>query len=185
MYYALYMNNFHVLVVHFPVALLSIYAVMEFVRWKVFNEKPYWFYLKAVFVVIGTLGAYAASMFGDLIEDAIAAQKIGTIPNIRDIIDMHATFAGITTVVFSLLAGAYVIAWIEREQPDVVGRFLSRFPLLRFVMTLKDFLLTTPVAIVLAFVGLIAITITGAIGGGIVSGPDVDPIVTLVYRLLF
>lgn len=173
------------LVVHFPVALLSIYAVMEFVRWKVLNEKSYWFYLKAVFVVLGTIGAYTSSMFGDLIEDAIVAQKIGTVPNIRDIIDMHATFAGITTVVFSLLAGAYVIAWIDREEPDVIARFLSRFPFLRLSITLKDFLLTTPVAIVLAFVGIIAITVTGAIGGGIVSGPDVDPIVTLVYRLLF
>lgn len=179
------MNNFHVLVVHFPVALLSIYSCMEFVRWKVLNEKPYWFYLKAVFVTLGTIGAYAAVMFGGLIEDAIAAQKIATIPNIRDIIDMHSTFAGITTTVFSFLAGAYIIAWIEKENPALISRILLRFPKLNFLIALKGFLLKTPVAITLSLVGLIAVTVTGAIGGGIVSGTDVDPVVTLVYRVLF
>lgn len=179
------MNNFHVLVVHFPIALLSIYAVMEFVRWKVLNEKPYWFYLKAVFVVLGTIGAYVSVMFGDLIEDAIVAQKIATVPNIRSIIEMHSTFAGITTTIFSFLAGAYIIAWIEKERPEMIERFLTRFPKLRFIISLKGFLLKSSVTVLLSLVGLIAVTITGAIGGGIVSGPDVDPIVTLVFHLLF
>ena len=36
-----------------------------------------------------------------------------------------------------------------------------------------------------ALAGLIAISITGALGGAIVYGPDVDPVVSLVYHLLF
>lgn len=179
------MNNFHVLVVHFPVALLSIYAIMEFVRWKVVTERPYWFYLKAVFLVLGTIGAYVAVLFGSLVEDAIVAEKVGTIPKIADIIDMHSTFAGITTTIFSILSVAYIITWIERENPDLIGRTLARFPKLALLVSLKNFLLKPSVAIILSFLGLIAVTITGAIGGGIVSGPNVDPIVAIVYRLLF
>ena len=179
------MNNFHVLVVHFPVALLSIYAVMEFVRWNRATEKPYWFYLKAVFLVLGTMGAYVAAGFGGLIEDTIAAEKIATVPNIRGIIDMHSTFAGVTSVIFSFLSFAYIVSWIEHERPELIKQCLERFPVLHLLVSLKNFLLRTPVVILLAFLGLVAITVTGAIGGGIVSGPSVDPIVTLVYRLLF
>ena len=35
----------------------------------------------------------------------------------------------------------------------------------------------------LALLGLIAITITGGLGGAIVYGKDVDPIVSFIYKL--
>jgi hypothetical protein len=40
------------------------------------------------------------------------------------------------------------------------------------------------VSILLAIVGLILITVTGALGGILVYGPDVDPVAKLLYSLI-
>ena len=39
--------------------------------------------------------------------------------------------------------------------------------------------------LLIALVGIVVITITGALGGAIVYGPEVDPIVSVIYHLFF
>jgi len=51
-------------------------------------------------------------------------------------------------------------------------------------LKLKYFILFPPVAIVLALAGLVAITVTGGLGGAIVYGPDADPFFKLVYHFI-
>ncbi|MFA4887422.1 MAG: hypothetical protein WC595_04365, partial [Candidatus Nanoarchaeia archaeon] len=38
--------------------------------------------------------------------------------------------------------------------------------------------------IILSLIGLMLITITGALGGSIVYGTDTDPVVKLIYKIL-
>ncbi|MEK7110290.1 MAG: hypothetical protein AAB759_00205 [Patescibacteria group bacterium] len=38
--------NIHPAFVHFPIALLTIYAVLELARFRFFTARPYWFHLK-------------------------------------------------------------------------------------------------------------------------------------------
>lgn len=47
------------------------------------------------------------------------------------------------------------------------------------------YVLRSPFLPFLALIGLIAITMTGALGGAIVYGPNVDPVVKFVYSLFF
>lgn len=49
--------------------------------------------------------------------------------------------------------------------------------------SLSEIVLSNPLAIVLALLGLGALMITGALGGAITYGPDADPIVSIVYKI--
>ncbi|KHO51327.1 MAG: hypothetical protein QT04_C0044G0036 [archaeon GW2011_AR11] len=59
--------NIHPIFVHFPIALLSLYAVMVLIRFRKVMGLPYWSYAKAILAIAGTLGAFAALQTGSLV----------------------------------------------------------------------------------------------------------------------
>jgi hypothetical protein len=81
-----------------------------------------------------------------------------------DILSRHAIFGQLTFITFFILGLIYFFAWRggKKSRAFIEG----------------------PWSIVLAILGLIFITITGALGGGFVHGEKIDPMVTLVFRLL-
>lgn len=167
--------NLHPIFVHFPIALLTLYALLEILplgRW--FPRAP-WDSIKMFLVVLGTLGAGAAIATGSLAKDLITDRSL------RKIISLHETFAQATTIIFGLLAGAYSIRFIFREYPQ----FAKRFSGTSFLQHIADGVLKRWIAIPLACMGIIALAITGALGGIIVYGPDVDPVAKFVYSFFF
>jgi len=56
--------NVHPIFVHFPIALLTIYALLELIQFKKVTSWNPWFYIKASFVVFGAIGTYAALFTG-------------------------------------------------------------------------------------------------------------------------
>ncbi len=178
-YHRAMIPNYHILIVHFPTALLSLYALMELFPFRRITAKPYWFHIKATFVILGTLSAYLAIIFGGFIEGAIGIAK----PDMQQAIEVHSNFAAFTTTIFSILAGAYLVAWIESEyaglaaNPSFIGRFFG------VLLMLKKFILSRWAVLLLALLGLFGIIVTGALGGAIVNSPDVDPIVNILYHL--
>ena len=81
----------HPIVIHFPIALLTVYSILEIIRFK--NDDT-----KRVLVILGTLGAYVAALTGPGGE------------GVR-ILDMHELFAKLTIIIYSLIA----ISYIDRE----------------------------------------------------------------------
>ncbi len=161
--------------VHFPIALLMTYAALEIVplgRW--FPRAP-WESIKTFLVVSGTLGAGAA------IATGLIAKNLFTGPLLRKIISLHETFAYAIAIIFGIPALAYLIRLMFREY----SRFAEKFPALSFLQKISDVLLNRWVAVPLALIGAAAITITGALGGIIVYGPDIDPVAKFVYSLFF
>src|ERR1051326_6600291 len=118
--------NVHPIFVHFPVALLTIYCLLEFVRLRKVTSQPYWFYIKAMFVIIGSLATAAALITGDMAEDIVAGSD----------------------------------------------------------RALRHFIIETRLVILLAFVGLAVVTITGSLGGAVAFGPNIDPVVHFIYQML-
>jgi uncharacterized membrane protein len=179
--------NIHPIFVHFPIALLTVYAVLELVRFKKISEKAYWFYTKAVLVVLGTLGACAALLTGDAAKDAIrnGGQFQPLVDNFREVVSMHETFADLSLIIFSLVSLSYIILWLKRE--NCFSWFSSQKiqNFLEWIAGLAHFFVETPFGIILALVGLVLITITGGLGGIMVYGKDADPIFGFVYKLLF
>ncbi|MBI5530558.1 MAG: hypothetical protein HY918_03590 [Candidatus Doudnabacteria bacterium] len=178
--------NPHPILVHFPIALLTVYSLMELVRIKKVSQQAYWFYAKALFVMIGGLGALAALYTGDF---AVAAARSGevslAITNFREVVSMHENFADASVAIYGIIAAGYLVLWFNRER---FGEWLKPEVLKKiWVILVKvfGFVIETRFVVLLALAGLVAVTITGALGGAMVYGPNVDPVVRLIYSMFF
>lgn len=164
--------NVHPILVHFPIALLSIYSILELVQllpvWKNFLRQPYWFYVKAVLVIVGSLSTIPTMLAGiiakPLFEDAI------------QVVNVHETFAITTSIIFLFLGMLYVVIWMKKQIKKSSVAFLLRLQKIIFLYHIEK---------ILALIGLITITITGALGGIIAFGPGTDPLAHFVYILFF
>lgn len=168
--------NFHLIMVHFPIALLTFYAFLEIFSFKRVQALPYWWYAKAIIVVAGSLSSFATLQTGLWIEPEFQFS--------RDVVEIHSFWAYITAIIFAILAISYLIGWISRAFPLALERQTKILPVWNVLMGIQQFVLNRYVSFVLAFGGLIAVTITGALGGAISQGPDIDPVVHFVYHLL-
>lgn len=173
--------NIHPIFVHFPIALLTIYAVLEWLRFKkLLNWSPF-FYIKLVFVVLGSIASYAALITGGIAEEAFAGTPIAKI------VEIHSNWAAYTIGIFSVLAVAYLVRWIEKDYPAAVLKINSNkvSGVIWKVLSYLSELVQKPfVLVILSIIGLISVTITGALGGSIVYGNDVDPVVRFIYKFL-
>ncbi len=170
--------NIHPIFVHFPIALLTIYAVAELIRFEKIKSLTYWFYVKAILVIVGVLSSFLALSTGEQAEHLQPE-------TLEPLIETHATFANISTWIFVFLAAIYLVSWVNKS---TLNNYLlsSKFAKIwNIKVNIANKVINSYLTIILAFVGLISITITGALGGAIVYGPDVDPIVSFVYKLFF
>lgn len=164
--------NIHPIFVHFPIALLTVYAALEIVRVPILTRQHWYFYTKAVLLILGLLGGCAALLTGQMAEQGFA----GT-PTMA-LVHLHETYAQAALWVYGVLTVLYLIEWIRRSSA-------AAFSVLRSVLRMEEILFRTWVLIPGSLIGLILITITGALGGALVYGSDADPIVSLVYHLLY
>ena len=131
---------------------------------------PYWFYLKGAFVIFGALGAIASFLTG-----SIAQGNYGLNSPLSRLIQTHATFGMVSMVFFGIIALLYAGAWLGRA--GILTRYHST---LKFVTKTEKFLASATMPL-LGIIGLILITVTGALGGSISFGPDIDPVARFVY----
>lgn len=163
--------NLHPILVHFPIALLTVYAVMELLRFKKLTSQPYWWYCKALFVIIGATSAVAARQSGELIKDEFLQTKFGPV------VEVHGSFATYTTIYFVIIGLIFVAAWLFRAR----AQFANYLPGVEQISIFTDSSFMIP----LALIGLFAISITGALGGIIAFGPDIDPLTKFLYQSIF
>lgn len=166
--------NLHPLLVHFPIAFFSLYAVLELLSvFNKFKKLSYWFYLKAVLLILGCFGALAAGIAGKLIESKFADRM--------DLVNLHSTINEGASAFFVLIALAYLISWLRRSNKNVSSLGI----LWKIAVFWEEIVLQSPLVYVLAILGLTLITIGGALGGAIAFGPQVDPFSSFVYSLFF
>jgi uncharacterized membrane protein len=164
--------NIHPIVLHFPIAMLTIYSILELLRFRIFRGQPYWFYIKATLVILGGLSAYVTVLTGVLVSDMIAAEDL----SLQPLIQSHEFWAWTSVGIYSILAVCYLIAWIKKD---------SSFQIWKFLVWLQVLVTETPLVIFLALLGLAALTITGALGGSIAFGHDTDPFTNWIYQIFF
>lgn len=167
--------NIHPLFVHFPIGLLVLYAILEMLplmRW--YPQAP-WDAIKTVLSIAGAAGAIGAFGTGEIAEKLLEDESL------RGLIEVHSSFAVATTFIFSALAFSYFVRWLSDHHHIFEGRLRS----LAFVGLIANILAKRTIAVLLALVGLIALTITGGLGAAIVYGPEADPLVTIIYSLFF
>ena len=157
---------------HFPVALLSIYSLIELLqivpKIKNYLKEKYWFYVKAILVIVGSLATLPTMLAGliakPLFEDAI------------QVVNIHETFAITTSLIFLFLGLLYFVVWNKNKIKSSKGAIL---------LTVQKFVFHYHLEKLFAFIGLITVTITGALGGIIAFGPGTDPFAQFIYTLFF
>lgn len=165
--------NLHPIFVHFPIALLTVYAIIELIRIPKLQSKDSIFYVKCILVVLGWFASIIAASTGDIAADIIGENRL---------IETHAFYAGASQIVFGIIAVWYMLIWIEKEAVKIASIEKYIRPVFSFlVMIAHQIRILIPI---LAFIGLILVTITGALGGAIVYGPEIDPIVQFIYKLV-
>jgi uncharacterized membrane protein len=164
------MLNLHPILVHFPIGLLTIYALLEFLRLKQLRN-PSMFVLKAFLVIVGFASACATWLSGQLIE-----HDHGTLMH-PELLGIHNKISLLTTLTFGLLAAAYLVQVLQKWKLPVIRGLIAPFDSLSRLITQRW---PGPV---LAAIGLILLTLTGALGGVIVYGPQLDPFTNIVYQL--
>lgn len=206
--------NIHPIFVHFPIALLTIYALLEVfipikiaafkaLKWENFwgyklLVNPIWQAIKAFLVIVGTLIGLVTLETGDMAEELVRSTasdpRAFGMSQIGQLIEMHSTFASLSVGIFAVLAVGYIAYFIEKKSASIasataptsseaIHKFMQKFG--GVVTLIRKIALNPWVAAILALVGLVAITITGALGGAIVYGPDVDPVVKMIYGWFF
>jgi len=167
------MFDVHPIVVHFPIALLMLYAMVEICSPHLSKYGKAHVAIKLSFLFIGTVASWVALSTGE-----IAAETIGE----GGLVGVHSFFAGATVWIFSLTAGAYFWSYIAK--PFLTKRnFRLPLAITKAIDTLAGLILHRVFVVLLAVAGLLTLTTTGALGGAIVYGPEVDPIVSFVYHL--
>ncbi len=152
--------NPHVLVLHFPIALLTVYTAMEVLRFRRLTSQSWWLPVKAFLSILGALSAGASFLSGKFIEDAFERGPLAPL------LEAHELAAFLTTGIFGLIALYYL--WTA--YCAIKGLREPKVP---------------PILLILAaLLGFAFLSITGALGGAMAFGPDVDPLSRFLYDLL-
>lgn len=164
--------NIHPIFVHFPIALLFVYSLIKILPLKRWVRSIVWKDVERIFLLIGVLGAFLGLATGETAQHILH-------PN-RALVNAHSLFATAATWMYGLLLVGEVltigIPWVSTK---------VQLPKLFALLTrIKDILMNPFVSITLAIVGLIAISITGMLGGIITYGVAADPIAPLLVKVL-
>jgi hypothetical protein len=161
--------DFHPFIVHFPIALLVVYSILEFIMVGRKNS-DFWNLFKDWILFFGLAGAFIALLTGSIAEEKLLVEN--------NIVGAHELFAQLTTAIFSFLFVVRISLRAISKKPELLenGLGFMKQPLLlannRFVLS------------GLALLGLISISFTGALGAALVYGPKGDLIISFVVGLL-
>jgi uncharacterized membrane protein len=164
--------NIHPIFVHFPIALLVVYSIVKILPLSRWFPMVAWKDIERILLALGTLGAFAALATGE------TAERLAN-PN-RQLVEAHALFAGISIWLYGALllgeaCGITIGLGVFSKIPSMVQRAI--------IMT-KGILAHRIFSKIIAVIALVAITITGLLGGVMVYGTTADPFANIVLSLL-
>ena len=164
--------NLHPILVHFPIALLFLYSLIKICPVNTWFPKLIWKPIEKFLLLAGTVGVFLAKSSGEIAKHLTQPSK--------GIVEMHEVFANITTWLY--------VALVVIEFLPVVIKFLRKkikglekiFEILYKISILID---KKWVIVLLSILGLIALFLTGLLGGVMVYGLEADPLAPFVLSI--
>ncbi|PIR57917.1 MAG: hypothetical protein COU71_01485, partial [Parcubacteria group bacterium CG10_big_fil_rev_8_21_14_0_10_38_31] len=143
-----------------------------------FNLKIDWKQVKVVLLSVGVLFAFVTLYTGEM------AEKLLTNPHKLEIVEVHAGFAEVATLIFGILAVLYLVGWVDEIYGSVKRPHLLAV-IWQILERLEKMVIDTKLRYLFVFIGFISIIVTGALGSAISHGPNADPFVSIIYNLFF
>lgn len=172
--------NIHPIFVHFPIALLTIYSIMEILQFKRLRDSQVWNIIKSTLVILGTISSFIALQTGEMAEEIAGNSSL---------VETHSTLATITVWFFVVIAIIHLAHLLNTEFAETKNwlwntRYIRN--VWNILSRISDFIFKQWwILVLIGIIGLVLITIVGGLGGAIVYGPTVDPVVSFVYHLFF
>lgn len=173
------METLHPIFVHFPIALLTLYACIEILslfikKWK--NNSNLLF-MKTILLIVWSIWSSLASNSGEAAKHAIGLRTL--------LVERHELFAGLSTSIFWGLTLFYILKWVVSES----GQHSSLLQKLSWttkslIAKIISFIESYYIIYLWACVGFFALTITWALWWAIVYGKDADVIVQRIVRMV-
>ncbi len=164
--------NIHPIFVHFPIAFLLLYSVIVIFPFSKWMPKVAWKDIRRVLLLAGVAGALLANSTGEIAEEFVSGQ--------HDLIDMHAFFAGASIFFYAVLLGSEFLPFVNQK---IISR-LNISPITKLFSFLEKLLTKRSMMILLSVLGLLAISLTGLLGGVLVYGESADPLAPIVLKIL-
>ncbi len=164
--------NIHPIVVHFPIALLFIYSILKILPVSRWFPTVAWKQIQNTFLFFGLAFAFLATSTGELAKELTGP--------LESLVEMHERFANITVWVYGLLIAGEVIKFLENRLINKINVSWIR----EILIKIGNLLTNKKLSGVLAFIGLVAITTTGLLGGVMVYGLSADPFAETVLKIL-
>ncbi len=164
--------NIHPIFVHFPIALLCFYSIIKIVPFSKWFPKVSWKHIERALLVVGVLGAFISSATGEAIEHLVKVN--------HQILEMHSLFAGISTALYGALLFGELLVFITPLLPQ----YKQLKSLNTILIVIQKLLTGKSVSTGLSLLGLVAISITGLLGGILVYGTTADPFAGILLQPL-
>lgn len=165
--------NIHPIFVHFPIALLVLYSGIKLLPLKKWFPAVSWKHIERALLLVGILGAFVALSTGELAEELTRSSN-------RQLIEMHSLFATVATWLYGVLLFGEILSvlreWFIRKIPSL--------KLVAVVLFVERILTDKVLSGMFAVLGLIAITLTGLLGGVMVYGLSSDPFAGSILQML-
>lgn len=171
--FSLLLMNVHPIIVHFPIACLMLYCMLEIAYCLFPKSRLQKLETTKLFLLrVGTVGTFFALQSGEVAEELAWGRS--------DLTHTHEEFAEKTYSLFLVLSIIRLLFVVHTQQmrtrvvPTSITHFIGR---------LRAWRATKWIIALGAVAGIVLLTITWALGGAITRWPDADPMVRLVYDI--
>ncbi len=164
--------NLHPIIVHFPIACLVLYSLIEIgsifsprVKKNLENTK---YFLLLVWVI----GTFTALQSGEVAQEAFGKS---------DLIHTHEEFWEKSHMLYVIIGCFYLAKLIINKRIFIQYWTKRERSHLSWFISFVDSKVSHYIITLVSIVGIILLSITGALWWAISHGPDTDPIVKIVY----
>lgn len=174
--------NLHPLFGQLPVGILIMYALIEIFKMRSLATSMFWFHVRALLVITGTVVAYITMFTDETTKTAILESRYDLVA----LIATYENFVWIALAAFTMLSVAYAVRLtIEfgydkkpfMQKPEVIR-------LWKWVVIFSNKVLDNILSRVLACIGVVITILAVGIGESIVF-KDVDPVIGFIHGLFF
>ncbi|MFA6080628.1 MAG: hypothetical protein WC753_04095 [Candidatus Gracilibacteria bacterium] len=163
----------HPLIVHFPVALLTLYVMMEVLMQFMFKKNPTAHIIKRLLLYVGTIFIFFSLATG---ENAVFVTDFADGPST---LGLHAEFAEMCRNIFIIIS----IIYLAGEPILLKMQKFINFKLLQKLASLSALLQKYRITLFLALIGFFVLSAVGALGGAITRGTDHDPLAKIILQI--